>query len=74
MVNGEVWANVWYTDCIARVCPATGKVVGWVLMHGLRSGLAARGLPMNGRQMDVLNGAHTGGDGGSRSRPPGIST
>jgi len=57
MVDGEVWANVWYTPCIARVCPATGQVTGWLLMHGLRESLLRRNLPMQGKRMDVLNGA-----------------
>jgi glutamine cyclotransferase len=25
-IDGEVWANVWYTDYIARIDPATGQV------------------------------------------------
>jgi glutamine cyclotransferase len=29
-VNGEVWANVWYQDYIARIDPKTGRVVGWI--------------------------------------------
>lgn len=56
MVGGEVWANVWMTECIARICPATGAVKGWVLMHGLAHALQQRGLPMEGKAMDVLNG------------------
>ncbi|GBF94783.1 glutaminyl-peptide cyclotransferase [Raphidocelis subcapitata] len=56
VVRGEVWANVWQTDCIARICPESGRVTGWVLMHGLRAALAARSLPNGGVSMDVLNG------------------
>ena len=29
-VKGEVWANVWHTDRIARIRPATGEVTGWI--------------------------------------------
>jgi glutamine cyclotransferase len=29
-VNGEVWANIWTSDTIARIDPETGKVVGWI--------------------------------------------
>jgi len=29
-VKGEVYANVWQTDRIARIDPANGKVVGWI--------------------------------------------
>lgn len=53
-IGGEVWANVWQTNCIARICPETGKVKGWLLMHGLRQSLQDRNLASNG--MDVLNG------------------
>jgi glutaminyl-peptide cyclotransferase len=29
-IDGEIWANVWRTDLIARIDPATGKVRGFV--------------------------------------------
>lgn len=29
-INGEVWANIWYSDRIARISPKTGEVTGWV--------------------------------------------
>ena len=28
------------TECIARIDPVTGLVLGWALMHGLRDGRA----------------------------------
>jgi glutamine cyclotransferase len=34
-VKGEVWANVWHTDRIARIDPQTGKVKGWVELTGM---------------------------------------
>jgi glutamine cyclotransferase len=34
-VKGEVFANVWRTDLIARISPKTGKVLGWVDLAGL---------------------------------------
>ena len=34
-VEGEIWANVWMTDRIARIDPATGKVLGWLLLPDL---------------------------------------
>lgn len=55
-VEGEIWANVWQRACIARVCPETGRVTGWLLLHGLAEALQRRNLPMQGRSMDVLNG------------------
>ncbi|WP_332875857.1 glutaminyl-peptide cyclotransferase [Massilia sp. S19_KUP03_FR1] len=35
MVEGELFANVWGTDVIARIDPASGKVVGWINLAGL---------------------------------------
>jgi glutamine cyclotransferase len=29
-VKGEIYANVWMTDRIARISPADGKVLGWI--------------------------------------------
>lgn len=34
-VHGEIWANVWHTDRIARIDPATGEVVRWLDLAGL---------------------------------------
>lgn len=34
-VEGEVWANVWKLDRIARIDPVSGNVVGWIDLAGL---------------------------------------
>jgi glutamine cyclotransferase len=34
-VHGEIYANIWHSDRIARVSPATGKVLGWIDLTGL---------------------------------------
>jgi glutamine cyclotransferase len=34
-VKGQIWANVWHTDRIARISPASGKVLGWIDLSGL---------------------------------------
>jgi len=34
-VKGEIFANVWNTERIARIDPKSGKVVGWINLHGL---------------------------------------
>lgn len=48
-INGEVFANIWLTDRIARIDPATGAVTGWIDLTGL--------LPATpGARVDVLNG------------------
>jgi glutaminyl-peptide cyclotransferase len=38
-VRGEIFANVWHTDQIARISPQTGRVVGWIDLTGLLSPL-----------------------------------
>ena len=49
-INGLVYANVWQTDRIARLDPATGRVVSWIDLAGL--------LPAadQAQPVDVLNG------------------
>lgn len=49
-VQGEIYANVWKTDRIARISPQTGEVVGWIDLEGL-----LRPEDRN-RRIDVLNG------------------
>ena len=34
-VKGEIYANIWQTNRIARINPSTGKVVGWIDLTGL---------------------------------------
>lgn len=34
-VEGEIWANVWTTDRIVRIQPATGVVTGWINLDTL---------------------------------------
>ncbi|MDY0745441.1 glutaminyl-peptide cyclotransferase [Paucibacter sp. R3-3] len=49
-VDGEIYANIWQTDRIARIDPASGKVLGWIDLTGLLSPMFRTG------QVDVLNG------------------
>jgi len=49
-VQGEIYANVWQTDRIARISPATGRVVGWIDLEGILT-TEDRSEPV-----DVLNG------------------
>jgi glutaminyl-peptide cyclotransferase len=49
-IKGEIFANVWETDRIARISPKTGEVTGWIDLKGLLTpGEQAQGT-------DVLNG------------------
>ena len=34
-VEGELFANIWQTDRIARISPTTGQVTGWIDLTGL---------------------------------------
>ena len=36
-VEGEIFANVWHTDRIARISPRTGQVLGWIDLTALFS-------------------------------------
>jgi glutamine cyclotransferase len=36
-VDGELFANIWQTDRIARISPINGTVVGWIDLKGLLS-------------------------------------
>ena len=49
-IQGEIFANVWLTDSIARIDPKTGQVTGWIDLRGL--------LPQEDyiEPVDVLNG------------------
>jgi glutaminyl-peptide cyclotransferase len=49
VVEGEIYANVWQSERVARISPATGKVVGWIDLRGLLSPIFSSGV-------DVLNG------------------
>ncbi len=48
VVKGEIFANVWQTEMIARIAP-DGRVVGWIDLHGLLT-------PSERTGVDVLNG------------------
>lgn len=49
-IDGEIWANIWMQDKIARIDPVSGKVLGYIDLKGI--------LPEYERKSDtdVLNG------------------
>ena len=58
-VRGELWANVYETNFIARIDPATGRVVGWIDVGNLlsaaqRQDVARRGGVANGIAFDSV--------------------
>ncbi len=48
-VKGEIFANVWLTNRIARIDPRSGRVTGWIDLTGLLAAEDSEGA-------DVLNG------------------
>jgi glutamine cyclotransferase len=38
-VEGQIFANVWHSDRVARISPLTGQVIGWIDLSGLLSPL-----------------------------------
>ena len=56
-VRGELWANVYRTDYVARIDPTSGHVVGWLDLGGLlspeeRRAVEGRGGVANGIAFD----------------------
>jgi glutaminyl-peptide cyclotransferase len=49
-VQGEVFANVWQSDRIARIDPLTGRVTGWIDLAGILDSVVVQ------NRVDVLNG------------------
>ncbi|MGQ9545549.1 MAG: glutaminyl-peptide cyclotransferase [Dehalococcoidia bacterium] len=49
-IQGEIYANVWQTDAVARISPQTGRVIAWIDLRGLLTE-EDRSEPV-----DVLNG------------------
>jgi glutamine cyclotransferase len=50
-VKGEIYANVWRTERIARISPKDGRVTGWIDLSGLLTPAERAGAAV-----DVLNG------------------
>ena len=48
-IKGEIWANIWQTDRIARIDPKTGKVNSYLDLRGILGVMDSMGT-------DVLNG------------------
>jgi glutamine cyclotransferase len=49
-VRGEIFANIWQEDRIARIDPETGRITGWIELQGLLKPHDLVG------EIDVLNG------------------
>ena len=49
-INGEIWANIWMSDRIAQIDPASGKVLGYIDLKGILND------PLTDTSVKVLNG------------------
>jgi len=49
-IQGEIYANIWQTERIARIDPLTGQVIGWIDLKGILS------PEDDSETVDVLNG------------------
>jgi len=49
-INGEIWANIWTSDLIARIDPLSGKLLGYVDLKGILND------PETNTAANVLNG------------------
>lgn len=56
-IDGEIWANIWHEDRIARIAPNDGRVLGWIDVGSLYQAVT------RGRE-DVANGIAYDADSG----------
>ncbi len=49
-INGEIWANIWMTDLIARIDPVSGKLLAYIDLKGILND------PDTDTSVKVLNG------------------
>ena len=49
-IDGEIYANIWQSDLIARISPRSGQVLAWINLAGLLS------VDDRRQPVDVLNG------------------
>ena len=56
-IHGEIYANVWMTNRIARISPETGKVLGWINLAGILPSVEVRdeGAVLNGIAYDAAH-------------------
>ncbi len=56
-IHGEIYANVWHADRIARISPATGRVLDWINLKDLmpRSQLSDDEAVLNGIAYDAVH-------------------
>ncbi|HEU4981951.1 MAG TPA: glutaminyl-peptide cyclotransferase [Acidobacteriaceae bacterium] len=54
-IRGEIYANVWMSNRIARISPSTGKVLGWIDLSGILPSVevTGEGAVLNGIAYDA---------------------
>ena len=57
LIQGEIYANIWHSDRIARIDPQTGHVKDWIDLTGLKelSGVSEEEGVLNGIAYDEAN-------------------
>jgi glutamine cyclotransferase len=55
-VEGSIWANIWKSDRILRIDPASGRVTGVLDMAGLLAKTGVKQSQLTEPEEDVLNG------------------
>jgi glutaminyl-peptide cyclotransferase len=57
-IKGEIYANIWHADRIARIDPRTGAVIGWIELTGLLATgeVSDEEAVLNGIAYDETNG------------------
>jgi glutamine cyclotransferase len=57
LIHGEIYANVWHTDRIARISPVNGRVLGWIDLKDLmpRDQLSSDEAVLNGIAYDSVH-------------------
>jgi len=55
-IDGEVYANIYQTECIARIDPLTGKVHGWIVLDDILNRVKKENAVPNRKHDNVLNG------------------
>jgi glutaminyl-peptide cyclotransferase len=53
-IHGEIYANVWHSDRIARISPQSGRVLGWINLKGIipQNQLSSNEAVLNGIAYD----------------------
>jgi glutaminyl-peptide cyclotransferase len=53
-IHGQIYANIWYSDRIARISPTTGRVLGWIDLTSLlpKADRSSPGAVLNGIAYD----------------------